>query len=125
VQKSQVYGSFKYFFSNVDMSMTTINKKEHAFKRRINIKALRPQAIEAVQDQILQNIRYFCCTLVDEGKYAEWSASRNMSKVVGYLISDIMGDITSSKNWNTQRDPQNRHFVEDSTLGTAGIHLVS
>jgi cytochrome P450 len=98
VQKSQVYGSFKYFFSNVDMSMTTINKKEHAFKRRINIKALRPQAIEAVQDQILQNIRYFCCTLVDEGKYAEWSASRNMSKVVGYLISDIMGDITSSKN---------------------------
>jgi hypothetical protein len=105
--------------------MKTINKKEHAFKRRINIKALRPQAIEAVKDQILQNIRYFCCTLIDEGKSAEWSASRNMSKVVGYLISDIMGDITFSKNWNTQRDPQNRHFVEDSTLGTAGIHLVS
>ena len=105
--------------------MTTTNKKEHAFKRRINVKALRPQAIEAVQDQILQNIRYFCCILVDEGKSGEWSASRNMSKVVGYLISDIMGDITFSKNWNTQRDPQNRHFVEDSTLGTACVYFVS
>ncbi len=48
-----------------------------------------------------------------------------MSKVVGYLISDIMGDTTLSGNWNTQRDPQNRHFVEQSTPETAGIHLVS
>ena len=106
------------------MSMTTINKKEHAIKRRINVKAVRPEAIVAVQDQILQNIRYFCSTLVDEGKSDDWSASRNMSKVVGYLISDIMGDITFSKSWNTQRDPRYRNFVEDSTLGTAGIHLV-
>jgi hypothetical protein len=46
-----------------------------------------------------------------------------MSKVIGSLVSNIMGDITSSKNCNTQRDPQNPHFVEESALGTQGYIL--
>jgi cytochrome P450 len=40
-------------------------------------------------------------------------------------VSDIMGDVTFSKNWDVQRDKERRHFVDDSALGTAGIHLVS
>lgn len=48
-----------------------------------------------------------------------------MSKVVDYVVSDTMGDITFSENWKTQLDPQNGHFVEDNALGTAEIHLVN
>jgi hypothetical protein len=78
-----------------------------------------------MQDQILNNLRYFCDTLLDKRDPTEWSPPRNMSKVIGSLVSDIMGDITFSKNWNTHRDPQNRHLVEENALGAAGIHLVS
>ena len=105
--------------------MTTINRNEHAFKRRIIVSALRPESIAAIQDRILKNIRYFCSILLDREDPTNWSPPRNMSKMIGYLVSDITGDITFSKNWNTQRDPQHRHFVEESALGTAGIHLVS
>lgn len=126
-QKSQVYGSFKYFFNNIDMSMTEIDRNKHAFKRRVNTRALNSQSIKGMEEQILKNVRFFCDTLIDENLLDDfgWSPARNMSKVVSYLISDIMGDLTFSKNWNVQRDSTNRHFVEDGGMATAGIHLVS
>jgi hypothetical protein len=48
-----------------------------------------------------------------------------MSKVMGYLVSDFMGDIIFRQIGICKRDPHNRHFVEESALGTAEIHLVS
>ena len=124
VQKSQAYATFKHFFGDVDMSMTIIDKKKHAFRRRINVKALTPKAIKDLEDKILENVRYFCHGLVDEESH-EWSSAKDMTKLVGYLVSDIMGDVTFSRNWNVLRDAENRHFVEELPKGVSGIHLVS
>lgn len=124
VQKSKAYSTYKHFFGK-DMSMTMTDRKEHASRRRIHGRAQRPEAIEAMQEKIIHNVRIFCASLVESESPNNWSSAKNLTKIVGYLVSDIMGDITFSRNWNTQKDPQYRHFVEDSALGTAGIHLVS
>jgi hypothetical protein len=126
-QKSQVYGAFKHFFNGVDMSMTEIDRDKHSLKRRVNATALSLEAVRNVEERILRNIRYFFTQLVDEKPVDPegWSAPRNVSRVVGYLVSDIMGDVTFSKNWNVQRERSQRHFVDDGAMGTAGMHLVS
>jgi len=76
-----------------------------------------------MEEQMLKNIRYFCNILAD-GDGGGWSSSRNMSKLVGYLISDIMGDITFSKSFNVQRRPDNRDVLSSLPKAVAGIHLV-
>ncbi|KAL9617096.1 MAG: hypothetical protein Q9160_008086 [Pyrenula sp. 1 TL-2023] len=105
------------------MSMTTIDRKDHAYRGRINVRALRPEAIEAMQEKIIKNIQVFCTKLTDRSKSNEWNLARDLTKIVSFLVSDIMGDITFSRNWDTQLSAHNRHFVEDGALGTAGIHL--
>ena len=123
VRKSQAYATFKHFFGEVDMSMTTIDKKKHAFKRRVNVQALTPTAIKASEEMILENIRYFCDVCIGAGTI-EWTTPKDMTELLCYLVSDIMGDITFSRNWNVQRDPQNRDIVKGLPDGVAGIHLV-
>ena len=126
VQKSRVYGTYKHFFADEDMSKTTFDRKEHAYKRRINAQALSLNSIKSLEGHILKNIRVFFKNLLDlNADHKLWNAPRDMSKEIGYLVADIMGDVTFSKNWNTLEEPQYRSFVEDSALGTAGIHLVS
>lgn len=48
-----------------------------------------------------------------------------MPKLCEYLISDTMGDITFSRNWNVLRHDENRHIVDELPKGVVGIHLVS
>ena len=104
--------------------MTTIDKKKHAFKRRVNVKALTPNAVKSMEEQILKNIRYYCQCLSEGKPLAEWSSAKDMTKLVGYLVSDIMGDVTFSRNWDVLQNDENRHFVEELPQGVAGIHLV-
>jgi hypothetical protein len=98
--------------------------KEHAFRRRVNVRALSAVNLKSMEEKILRNIRYFCSQLVDDNTEG-WSSPRDMSKHVGYLISDIMGDITFSKNWEVQRKPNNRDLLVSLPEGVASIHLVS
>ncbi|KAL8757990.1 MAG: hypothetical protein Q9184_004061 [Pyrenodesmia sp. 2 TL-2023] len=123
VQKSSVYSSYKHFFSGIDMSMTTIDRKKHAYKRRVNAQALTSAAIKSLEERILRNVRVFCDSLVEERSVMEWSSPKDMTRHIGWLVSDIMGDVTFSKNWEVQRSARYRKFVEDGPLGVAGIHL--
>ncbi|KAI9700996.1 MAG: hypothetical protein M1820_006641 [Bogoriella megaspora] len=124
VRKSKVYTAVKYFFKDGDMSMTVLDTKRHAYRRRVNVQALRPDAVEVIQDHIIKNIDYFCSHVIAPEPTSEWGVPHDFSKIVGYLVSDIMGDVTFSKNWDTQRDATYRHFVDDSALGTAGMHII-
>jgi hypothetical protein len=99
--------------------------REHAFRRRVNVRALSPANIKGMEEQILKNIRYFCDVL-DDGDKGEggWGPPRDMSNMIGYLISDIMGDITFSKNFEVQKKPDNRDLLSALPKAVAGIHLV-
>ena len=123
VQRSQVYASTAHFFGGTASSNTTMNRKEHAFRRRVNVKALNPNTIKSMEERIYKNVRYFCTQLVDE-KPAEWSKAREMTKAIGYLISDIMGDVTFGRNWEAMKKPDNRDLITQLPQAVAGIHLV-
>lgn len=118
-----MYASTADFFGGTPSSNTTPDMKEHAFRRRVNIRALNPANVKGMEEQILKNIRFFCKKLCDSNGDG-WSAPHNMSKLVGYLISDIMGDVTFSKSFDMQKSPDNRDLLSSLPQAVAGIHLV-
>ncbi|KAL9118706.1 MAG: hypothetical protein Q9187_004748 [Circinaria calcarea] len=122
VQRSQVYASTAHFFGGTASSNTTMDRKEHAFRRRVNVKALNPNTIKSLEDRILKNIHYFCTHLADE-RSVDWSEAHEMSKIIGYLVSDIMGDVTFGRSWEAMRKSDNRDLITRLPEAVAGIHL--
>ncbi|ORX97399.1 hypothetical protein BCR34DRAFT_607297 [Clohesyomyces aquaticus] len=78
--------------------------------RLSRISSFGPVNIKAMEEQILKNVRYFCDHFIDAND-SQWSSPRNMSEVIGSLISDIMGDITFSKSWDVQSKVDNRDLL--------------
>ena len=122
-QKSQVYAAFGHFFK-VPATMTTIDKKTHAFKRRVTVRALTNNSVKNLEELMLRNIRIFCRLLLDESSTQGWNSAKNLTKMISFVLSDIMGDVTFSRNWNTQRSDENRYILNLLPLGTGGINLV-
>ncbi|KAL6796896.1 cytochrome P450 [Trichoderma sp. SZMC 28012] len=126
--KADAYGSFKRFFG-AEMSLTTVDHKAHAFRRRVNMTAITPAAIKEFEDQVTPHLDEFI-SIIGEGAGAKsqgehgWSPGKDMSYAVAFCIADIMGSVTFGRTWNVQRDPKYRHFVKDLPNGVAGIHLV-
>lgn len=123
VQKSQVHEAFTHFFKT-RMSMTTIDREEHAFKRRVNIKALTLNAIKDLEGRLIKNIDLFCANLLDEVPSKSWNSAKDMSKWSAYLASDIQGDVTFTRNWNVLQSSENRNVVEILPQGVQGLYVV-
>ena len=123
VQKSQFFTVFSHFFKE-QMSMTTIDKKKHAFKRRIDAEAMTSSTLKNYEAQTLKNIRTFCRHLVDEDAPNEWNQARDLTKWTSYVLSDIMGDNTFSRSWTMMESKDNRGILEVLAKGVAGLHMV-
>ncbi|KAM6482884.1 cytochrome P450 [Trichoderma sp. SZMC 28011] len=126
--KADAYGSFKRFFG-AEMSLTTVDHKAHAFRRRVNVTAITPAAVKEFEDQVTPHLDEFI-SIIGEGAGSKsqgehgWSPGKDMSYAVAFCIADIMGSVTFGRTWNVQRDSKYRHFVKDLPNGVAGIHLV-
>lgn len=103
------------------MSLTTVDHRAHAFRRRVNASALTTTAVKDLRNRVTPHVDYLiqqigdsvsghCNTTSDED--SEWSTGQNM------------GEVTFSQHFNTQREEKNRHYVHDIPKGVAGIHLV-
>ncbi|KAF4626141.1 hypothetical protein G7Y89_g12020 [Cudoniella acicularis] len=127
-QKSQYFSVFSHFFK-VPMSMTTIDRKAHAFKRRIDAEALTSSAIQDLEEPVLCNVRKFCGYMIDAPEKAKggddegWSTARNMSEWPGYLMTDTMGDITFHRNWNMMDSSENRELLKTLSKEVAGLNM--
>ena len=120
-----MYSAFGHFFK-VPASLTTIDKTQHAFKRRVTAQALNQRSIQGLEEMILKNMRKLCSALYDhDSAEKEWSSSKNMTTAISYTVSDIMGDVTFSRSWNTQESAENRYVLDLLPQGTSGINLVS
>ncbi len=123
MQKARFYTIFGYFFK-VPMIVTTIDRKEHAFKRRILSQALTSTAIDAMEEPILTSTRDFCQYLLEDQSSTGWSNARNMTDWTAFVTSDIMGKITFNRNWNMMKKKENRHMITIISQGVAGLNLV-
>ena len=124
VQKSQVHEAFVHFFKS-RMSMTTIDKEEHAFKRRVNMRAFTSKAIKNMEEKLLKNIDVFCAKM-RAGKTGDgWYSAKDISEWSALLASDIQGDITFTRNWNVLKSSENRRIVKILPEGVGGLILVS
>ncbi|KAL7800063.1 cytochrome P450 [Trichoderma ceciliae] len=111
------------------MSLTTVDHKAHAFRRRVNMTAITPAAVKEFENQVTPHVDEFIDIISEsvgsksEGEHG-WSSGKDMSYAVAFCIADIMGSVTFGRTWNVQRDPKYRSFVKDLPNGVAGIHLV-
>jgi cytochrome P450 len=130
--KSNAYSSFKRFFG-AEMSLTTVDHKAHAFRRRVNASALTTTAVKGLENRVTPHVDYLIQKLdqtvprygsVLEDTDPDWSDGHNMGERIAFCIADVMGDVTFSQHFNTQRQGENRHYVHDLPKGVAGIHLV-
>jgi hypothetical protein len=123
-QKSKLYTVYSHFF-RVPSTVTTINKEAHAYKRRINVGALTPSAIKKLEGSIYKNCDIFLNMLVDGKRSDGWSEGRNMTNLIAYLVSDIMGDVAFNRSWDLMKSEKNRHMISILHLGTSLINTVS
>ncbi len=85
------------------MIVTTINRKDHAFKKRILSRALTPAIIHTMEESLIINTRRFC----------------------EHLLYTIKGEVTFNHGRNTLESNVNRHILKIIYQGVAGLNLVS
>ncbi|KAF2645497.1 cytochrome P450 [Massarina eburnea CBS 473.64] len=122
-QKSKWYTVWKSFYK-MDMSMSMIDKKQHAVRRRIVTRAIKSLPIKEIERKILRNFAALRIKLVDDESTKGWSPPRNMTTLVAYCFSDIMGETTFSKSWDLQKSEENRSIYHILPQGIAGLSLV-
>ncbi|KAE9363381.1 cytochrome P450 [Stipitochalara longipes BDJ] len=124
VQKSAVYSSYKHFFE-VPMSMVMTDKRKHAFRRRINVRALSETAVKSMEPLMIKYIRLMCQQIFENKKNSTdgWSSPKDMSKLVSYVMADIMGEMVFSKNWNVLESAENRDIVDFLPEAVGGLIL--
>lgn len=122
--KADVYGVFKRFFG-AEMSLTTTDNAAHAFRRRVNVAALKPAVINSLGARMPSHVDYLIKTIQEgtDGNTGSWSPGKNMTEFLSYCIMDIMSDLTFTQTLNVQREDKNRHFVTSIPKGVGGMHL--
>lgn len=130
-QKAKLYTAYSHFFK-VPSIVTTIEKKAHSVRRRISVQALTPAAVKGSEGLILKNSEIFFNKIEEERlnfqdtskNNQEWGPGMNMTKWVSWLMSDIMGDVTFSRNWNLMKSEKNRHIIDVLSVGACLINTV-
>jgi hypothetical protein len=123
-KKSQWYSVWVEVFK-YDTTMTTIDKKKHEVKRGILTHALNSAAVKQMEEKVLKNIRRLCELLIDQDDKSKWSNPKDMTTLVGFCTSDIMGDTTFSRNWNMLDSKNNRDIFYIIPRGISGLTLAS
>ena len=119
VQKSDHYVIFRLYANRSNLH-NTINKNEHAYKRRVLSQAFSDNALRAMEEKILSHIRIFCAKMgaLDDGnkqmsteaKNSGWSSARNMSDWTNYLTFDVLGSLCFNESFNMLVDEKIRYL---------------
>lgn len=127
VRKADFYTAFpanKHTY-NVHSS---IDKAQHARKRRVMSHAFSDAAIKSLERWILANVRTGCRLLAEKGVAAEggekgWREAWNAADWCNWLVFDIMGDLVFGKAFGMLESPGNR-FAVDLVGNAAHRHLI-
>jgi cytochrome P450 len=112
-------GRFYTAFSSkkgVYNTQTSINREEHAKKRRVLSHAFSDRALKSMEEQILVHVRDFCSRLgaaIVPQNAALWCDS---------LMFDVMGDLCFGKSFGMLEKPENR-FASELICKAAKRHV--
>ncbi|KAF2233206.1 putative cytochrome P450 monooxygenase [Viridothelium virens] len=136
-QKSQFYSVFKHFFG-ASSTQTTINKIDHAQRRKVLSRLLSEKSLRDAENAVHDNFTRFCSQLgvpTDSeilqsngnacSDAACWSPPRDIERLLSYLTFDIMGDICFGRNLGTLTSDQNRDLISILPEGAQGLLAVA
>ncbi|KAJ4357742.1 uncharacterized protein N0V89_002318 [Didymosphaeria variabile] len=123
VRKADFYTAFPANKNTVNVH-SSIDKMQHARKRRVMSHAFSDQAIKSLEKYILANVRT-ACRLLGEKKGGEkgWNDPWNAADWCNWLVFDIMGDLVFGKTFGMLESPVNR-FAVDLVGNAAHRHLI-
>lgn len=127
-RKSSYYHVFNDVFKG-DSSLTTVDNRLHAKKKKTVSSALSESSIRGMEELILRNIRTFCEELgksspsYNQSKDERWAEPKNLTDYAGYLSFDIMGDICFSSSFNMLRSETNRYVLRVLPEGVNGLNV--
>tara|TARA_R110002003_G_scaffold1122_4_gene22482 strand:- start:8336 stop:9001 length:666 start_codon:yes stop_codon:yes gene_type:complete len=131
VRKASFYEAFPSTPKAVSVH-SSIDKMQHARKRRVMSHAFSDQAIKSLEKYILANVRVACDLLgrktnsnLSEKRADEkgWTDPWNVAHWCEWLVFDIMGDLVFGKAFNMLESPQNR-FATEMVGNAAHRHLI-
>jgi hypothetical protein len=128
VQKSNWYRTIDAG-SGAFSTHSEIDKKTHAFRRRILDHAFSDNALKSAQTSILENVRVWCQYLGSSGeggpmRAEEWTPAKNMTEWSNYLSYDIMGDLTFGKSFGCVERDEHRYVPSLMMAATEFIYVV-
>ncbi|KAI8934053.1 hypothetical protein NX059_008819 [Plenodomus lindquistii] len=130
VKKASFYEAFPSTPKAVSVH-SSIDKVQHARKRRVMSHAFSDQAIKSLEKYILANVRVGCELLgrkrtgrigVEE-KEQDWNEAWNAAHWCEWLVFDIMGDLVFGKAFGMLESPANR-FATELVGNAAHRHLI-
>lgn len=127
VRKANFYEAFPANKKTVNVH-SSIDKMQHARKRRVMSHAFSDQAIKSLEKYILANVRT-ACRLLGESRGKErtdenaWNSPWNVANWCNWLVFDIMGDLVFGKAFGMLESPANR-FAVDLVGNAAHRHLI-
>ena len=130
VKKSQFYSVFPPTKDTFN-THSSIDKPQHARKRRVLSHAFSDSAVKSMEKYILANVRSFTSALGSKpqsliekpGSKGQWGAAQNMSDWCNYLTFDVMGDLCFGKAFEMLEHHRNRHVI-DLIGNAAHMHLI-
>ncbi|KAF2642295.1 benzoate 4-monooxygenase cytochrome-like protein P450 [Massarina eburnea CBS 473.64] len=128
VRKADFYTAFPANKNTVNVH-SSINKIQHARKRRVMSHAFSDQAIKSLERYILANVRTACRLLgesidkSDGGEGKGWGEKWNVANWCNWTVFDIMGDLVFGKAFGMLESPVNR-FAVDLVGNAAHRHLI-
>ncbi|KAF2742470.1 cytochrome P450 [Sporormia fimetaria CBS 119925] len=130
VRKADFYTAFPANKNTYNVH-SSIDKMQHARKRRVISHAFSDQAIKSLEKYILANVRTACRLLGEKAEKAQtsdekdggWSEVWNVADWTNWLVFDIMGDLVFGKAFGMLESPVNR-FAVDLVGNAAHRHLI-
>jgi cytochrome P450 len=128
-RKSDWYRIWEMLFGAASTA-TIIDRKVHAKRKRILQIGFSERALGDLEPVLLQNVNEFCEILLDEStKHAVdakgWGPVKDLSRMVGFLTFDTMGEMIFSKSFGMQRGSINRQFLDLSMDALRGLNTVA
>lgn len=105
--KANVHKGIYYFvvrrYLDEAQSWSTVDKLDHAGKRRVLNHAFSEKALRSSEAFIVQHVDRWCELLLEtDGASDGWSKPRDMAHWCDYLILDILGDLCFGKTFDSK-----------------------